>query len=94
MLLAPLAAFAAECPANSKQSLSGPMTQARSNNKGGWTINLLSSTPCTVFALVGRGPIPANCGEGEYFSEDKKFTATGTVNQNIELEVTSIQCSK
>ena len=95
MLLGPLAAFAAECPANSKQSLSGPMLTARPNGSGGWNMSVLSASPCNVVALVGRGAVPKECAEGEtYFNENTRFTATGTVNQNIELEVTSIQCSK
>lgn len=94
VLLVTSAAFAAECPASSKQSLSGPMITAHPNNKGGWTMSVLTSTPCNVLRLVGRGPIPRTCAEGEYFNENTRFTATGTVNEAIELEVTSIYCSK
>lgn len=88
------AASGAECPADSKQTLSGAMSEATSAGDGTWIARVHTAAPCSVLFLQGKGRIPPNCGQGEDFSSDKKFRASGSTNFANTLQVTSIQCSR
>lgn len=84
---------AADCRPETRQSLTGTMSEATETGDGTWFARVEAASPCSIQLLQGKGRPPAACAAGHDFGV-KRFAAEGITDLAGTLVVAQIQCSK